>query len=318
MTLIYIYNLLLTILYTTTLALCFHNFLFEKSQHIKKGLLALTVFFIFFTLDNWIISMTELIASFERYYNQTFSGLPLIKTVTFLVRNYCMIYTIRLLKQENVWAADYVLLTVNMIWMLIMPLFPSSQTQVFLYYLPNQLFLAYCGLQAVPRNTKPLNQISQKYLKKAALVMMLFAFLILLEDSFVIFNIDNYDKLAMRIQNRNFSEDLFSVSVSIITIAYLIRDYPHHKQTERRKLDKEERAKYYIDAFCRDYQLTKREKEIFLLLLEHRHNQEIADALFLSLGTVKTHIHNIYVKLNVNKREAIDDFYQTYCQKLKD
>ncbi|AND80166.1 helix-turn-helix domain-containing protein [Streptococcus pantholopis] len=318
MTLIYICNLLLTILYAITLALCSHNFLFERNQRIKKILLALAVFFIFFTLDNWIISMTELIASFERYYNQTFSGLSFIKTVIFLVRNYCMLFIIRLLRQEKPLTADYSILAGNAVWMLIMPLFPSSQIQVYLYYLPNQLFLAYCGFLAAQKSTASVSQVGQKYLKKIALLTALAAFFIFLEDSFVIFNIDNYDRLDMRIQNRNFSEALFSVCASVLTIYYLIRDYPLYKQTEKKKLSEEEQAKRYIDAFCQDYQLTKREKEIFLLLLEHRHNQEIADALFLSLGTVKTHVHNIYVKLNVNRREAIGQLYQQYCQKIKD
>jgi LuxR family maltose regulon positive regulatory protein len=31
-------------------------------------------------------------------------------------------------------------------------------------------------------------------------------------------------------------------------------------------------------------------------------NQEIADALFISVGTVKTHVHNIYGKLGVRDR----------------
>lgn len=42
--------------------------------------------------------------------------------------------------------------------------------------------------------------------------------------------------------------------------------------------------------------LTRREAEIFLLLLEERSNQEIGAALFISVGTVKAHIHNIYRK----------------------
>ena len=52
--------------------------------------------------------------------------------------------------------------------------------------------------------------------------------------------------------------------------------------------------------------LTRREKEIMLLIVKGHVNQEIADELYLSLSTVKSHISNIYGKLGVSTRkEAI-------------
>ncbi|WP_326717669.1 response regulator transcription factor [Vagococcus jeotgali] len=48
--------------------------------------------------------------------------------------------------------------------------------------------------------------------------------------------------------------------------------------------------------------LTNREKEILLLISEGKSNQEIADDLFITLKTVKTHVSNILSKLNVDDR----------------
>jgi len=48
--------------------------------------------------------------------------------------------------------------------------------------------------------------------------------------------------------------------------------------------------------------LSERELQILRLLAAGLSNREIADELFLAEGTVKTHIHNIYGKLNVTKR----------------
>ncbi len=48
--------------------------------------------------------------------------------------------------------------------------------------------------------------------------------------------------------------------------------------------------------------LTLREKEILDLLSQGLRYKEIADRLFLSTETVRTHIHNIYEKLQVNSR----------------
>lgn len=53
--------------------------------------------------------------------------------------------------------------------------------------------------------------------------------------------------------------------------------------------------------------LTEREKEILHLLSEGLRYKEIADKLFLSTETVRTHIRNIYEKLQVNSRtEALN------------
>ncbi|MFH4966259.1 helix-turn-helix transcriptional regulator [Gaetbulibacter sp. M235] len=51
--------------------------------------------------------------------------------------------------------------------------------------------------------------------------------------------------------------------------------------------------------------LTKQEQNILALIQENKSNKEIADALFVSLSTVKTHVNNIFKKLNVQSREDI-------------
>lgn len=41
-------------------------------------------------------------------------------------------------------------------------------------------------------------------------------------------------------------------------------------------------------------------------------NQEICDDLFVSIGTVKTHTHNIFSKLEVSKRKEALSLYAEY------
>ncbi len=48
--------------------------------------------------------------------------------------------------------------------------------------------------------------------------------------------------------------------------------------------------------------LSKRELEIMSLLAQGHSNQEIASKLFVSLSTVKTHIQNVFEKLDVKRR----------------
>ncbi len=48
--------------------------------------------------------------------------------------------------------------------------------------------------------------------------------------------------------------------------------------------------------------LTNREHEILMLIAQGKSNQEIADELFITLKTVKTHVSNILAKLDVDDR----------------
>lgn len=51
--------------------------------------------------------------------------------------------------------------------------------------------------------------------------------------------------------------------------------------------------------------LTEREREVAFMVAEGKSNLEIAGELYLSVGTVKTHIRNILGKMNKNSRIQI-------------
>jgi DNA-binding CsgD family transcriptional regulator len=55
-------------------------------------------------------------------------------------------------------------------------------------------------------------------------------------------------------------------------------------------------------AFLSRYGITDREREIILKVIEGKSNADIASELFISLATVKTHLHNIYTKIGVESR----------------
>ena len=55
-------------------------------------------------------------------------------------------------------------------------------------------------------------------------------------------------------------------------------------------------------ALVSQLELSKRELEILSLLAQGHSNQEIAAKLFVSLSTVKTHIQNLFEKLDVKRR----------------
>lgn len=68
----------------------------------------------------------------------------------------------------------------------------------------------------------------------------------------------------------------------------------------------------YDDPFIKQFNLTKRELEIIDLIKKGLTNKEIADQLFLSQFTVKTHRRNITAKLDVNSTATLLKFINDY------
>lgn len=56
---------------------------------------------------------------------------------------------------------------------------------------------------------------------------------------------------------------------------------------------------------------TSKEKQILQLLVDGKTNKEIAQELFIEISTVKTHINNIYRRLNVSNRTEAINTYRT-------
>jgi len=60
-----------------------------------------------------------------------------------------------------------------------------------------------------------------------------------------------------------------------------------------------------LDSFSNKYNLSERETEIVSMIILGKSNKEIADDLFISIQTVKNHLHNIYKKSGTGNRLAI-------------
>lgn len=56
------------------------------------------------------------------------------------------------------------------------------------------------------------------------------------------------------------------------------------------------------EQYLRQLGISKREYEVLSLMSQGLSNQEIADKLFVSLNTVKTHTSNLFLKLDVKRR----------------
>jgi DNA-binding CsgD family transcriptional regulator len=71
-------------------------------------------------------------------------------------------------------------------------------------------------------------------------------------------------------------------------------------------------------GFYEDFQITSREAEIIQLIIQGASNQDIADKLYISEKTVKSHIYNIYQKTGVQNRIELIHRIQGYGQKVQE
>lgn len=340
--LIFIYNIFLIVLYTVVLTFCMIHY-----KHKKRPLIAaVAVLFIFYILDNVIIYMTEFLEGFSARYDMQFMSAPSFKTLIFLVTSSCLVFIQCQILPGRRKDRDIAALALLGLGLLFIPMAGNSALKVWLYYLPAQLFTLYLsasGLRYLKKHPQEPDREMSSY-KRLLRLTVVFSLLIILEDTIVIFSFDIYSDIMVKINNRSISEDILSIIYSICAIRYLTLQLqlpalqaPHPKgpglksaqpacgpdglqafspaalpdvrKTKQTDLPEIDTAFLH---FINHYQLTSREQDILRILLADKNNQEISDALFISVGTVKTHVHNIFQKVNVTKRRQILKIYSEY------
>ena len=83
---------------------------------------------------------------------------------------------------------------------------------------------------------------------------------------------------------------------TLFVFFYIVRHYMINYEVQPERLPEEH------ERFFREHEISQREAEIVGKLVEGRNNREIAEELFISQNTVKTHVRNIYRKLQVTNR----------------
>lgn len=317
MAFMFIYNILLIFLYTLTISLSFSNYQKEK----KKIFLLISLFILFFIFDNTIVYMTEFLSSFSYSYDQLFMKAPVAKTIIFLSNSYLSLAIVSILENRKIKNYEYFILIGMAIWLISIPLFNTSSLKIWLYYLPNQLFMLYLGVQIIIFNKKNFNFENKNILKLISLINIFFSIAIILEDTFVIFKLDDYSNQTLQMNNRSICEDLYSIIICLLIIICMMKYQNKSLLTDENPNDVDsddinisytdnheealENTDSEFDGFCNEFSLTQREKEVLEHLLNHEPNQNIADNIHLSLGTVKTHIHNIFIKIGAKKRNQV-------------
>ena len=128
--------------------------------------------------------------------------------------------------------------------------------------------------------------------KKQIVTQFLVIGLLIVSSFFAAFIFSQFRNRKL-IEIEKMQNDIFEYLTQIDNISKSLSDFKSKSKLE--VLDK-----------IKEFELTEREQEVLFLIAEGNRNKEIADIMFISLSTVKTHTTNIFYKLDVKNRiEAI-------------
>lgn len=134
------------------------------------------------------------------------------------------------------------------------------------------------------------NYQTKAKLQKSQNIIQLLAIIFLLITVFVFIVIS-------RLRRRNNKLKLEQMRYDIQEYIQRIEEYESQNENESQE---DERSIFYKNV--EEYGLSEREIEVLLLISKGLKNDEIAEKLFVSVSTVKTHTRNIFTKLDVRNR----------------
>lgn len=330
-TLLMLYSILLIILFTVVATLASVYYSRKKNPFFTT----IAIFFATCILDMIVIMLTEFDPSFSYLYDKTFMTIPSFKTIIFIISAICFTVLYSSIKYQRIEKKLYIPILFMTLFYLFIPMYKGSTIRVYSYYIIFQIFTLWIGIQVYRhyKNSDIETQNKSKIIKKLAIITIFFSLAIAIEDFIVIFFFDSYSPESLHIQNRCYSEDIYRIILSFYAIGYLTskiqpyllkfnyefdefnslhEDNDIDEPTEERIEAVSDKNEKKFDDFCDYYEFTSREKEILKLIFAYKSALEISAELFIAQGTVKTHMHKIYQKVNVTKRSQLITVYNCY------
>ena len=182
---------------------------------------------------------------------------------------------------------------------------PYGPMHQWLYYTMRQVFLIFVGLYifwTAHKSTKVELKARVNNQRKHLIIGAILVGCIVTEDFYSILVVPMSlapSWLQLYLSERNFSENVFACYFAILLIAYTYHVLSIRMQEaseEKNVSDLDRHIEEQMPSYRNAYKLSNREAEVLRLVVRGKSNQEIADELFLAVGTVKAHIHNILVK----------------------
>ena len=275
-----------------------------------KTYLYITLFMLSQYLMEILIRGYETNSPIDTYLHRFLSVPEVIKS---LLYSACVILMCFLFKEIIDKSRAWILVLVEVlvcIWLVMFPILGERTGFLYICYLfPFQLLvviLAFIGSKSYDKFTQ--NKLLLKlniFLRVVGILGIMIALEDILTGLYYGLSSDVANLVINRtIRSRNISECIFQIFISIyliVSASHFLVDKISAAPNNNEALT-EELTDEGIAAYAASIGLSIREREILMLLIKEKSAQEISELLFISVGTVKSHTHNIYQKANVNNR----------------
>ena len=326
--------------YTIALILvCFAAAMFSLAAYAvshKRALIPQATFFVFYIIDICGIFGIEFLNqnipfSADTYYDIPIPLLRILSGAGVMASLWIMLLDILDVHNRRMQVTPvviFVLACCVVIWGL-----PYSPFRQWLFYTLRQAFtafgLAYAYLKWRGSTDMPYRERLGK-LRTRYLFLWVLLVCILLEDWWIILVAPipspDSDWFMLYLSERNFSENAMMlfvayhvISGSLKTLALRFNAPPtaaavqptlsgasqDQREPDKKTADLKRHIEDALPAYATAHNLSKREREVLAMVIEGMDNRTIAQELFLSEGTIKTHVHNIMVKTDTKSRNEL-------------
>lgn len=296
--LIFFYNILIM----SAFVFCAVDFWVLYSRRKDKRLLYIAIVFFLFILDNLLLYMNEFLPEFSRYYEIILNTQPYIANILSMV--ICFSYRMVFIAyREKPMTSTEIILW----YMALFVQFIASLAYSFIWGKIISI-LAFNGLAvgvfaAALYHIKkhgpfPPSAFAPKLHLWFIISAMLLELMCSIERALAEFGIE-------LLHDRFISIELISILFSCSAIAFIIREFTQAPPPEAPRVNDEENTLQDFEDFCEQFSLTPRERDVLIYLILGYSNAEICEEACIAPGTVKSHTHNIYQKLDVCNRLSL-------------
>lgn len=328
---IYIYNIVFMILYLWVINVS--DYAYKSTSNRLFYYLALL--YVILIIDSAIAFSFDLFKMTNVNLNVDNRACCLVRVLIYLLGGNCYVKLMSCMLDERPKLILYlpVIIAFLLDFILILHFYNPANTVVMQRSIQDGGILFLCLIYFSYVRSRPKQNSHQKYYNRAVALTGIFMTLSCLEGAtfFLIsnFHADNFAQLLNYMKVIGFNEDLFSIVISFLIIWFAKQEEQQANKNQLEVLVQQKMDQYQamihekensseenqVVDFCQYYQMTRRESEILRLVLKGKKNQEIADELFISVGTVKSHIYSIYKKLAVDRRSQLMHVFMEYKEK---
>jgi len=199
---------------------------------------------------------------------------------------------------------------------LVLTVMPHGQMRQFAFYALRQAFAAFILVFTFMKWAASKDGAYRERLGKHHvnyIILCLLVLLVFFEDLWVIILAPmpdpNVSSLTLYLSERNFSENILMIFIAYHCIMKALNLLKLRFSQPQSEISQEgDLAHHIADAmpsFAKANKLSTRESEVLALVLAGKDNRAIASELFLSEGTIKSHVHNIMKKTSTGSREEL-------------